>query len=373
LRRSRARRSTRATTTATRPPGCRRSSLFADAFGRRRTLFWTIAGYTFFTGATAFAPDERTFAVCQFLAWSFGAAEGTLAAVVVAEEIDPDQRGWALGVLGSLASLGVALAWVLFAFVDALPLGWRTLYLVGLGPLAIVAYLRRNLPETQRFERWRREAPGAAGLSQVLRPLVSLVRAYPARFAAVCGVIFLLSFSGQAAGFFFPKHLQDAHGLEPAQFTMLGAAIGSLALVASPIFGRLGDRRGRKPVAVFFVVANPLTVIALYHSPGLVVVALAAAAMLLTDIGSDTNLGAFAKELFPTSYRSTADAARSVVGQLGGSLGLACESLLFAGLGAHALAISALALVGLAAPVIVARAFPETSGRPLEEISPERT
>jgi hypothetical protein len=113
-------------------------------------------------------------------------------------------------------------------------------------------------------------------------------------------------------------------------------------------------------------------VIALYHAPGLILVVMAAAAMLLTDIGSDTNLGVFAKELFPTSHRSTADAARGVLGQLGGSLGLACESLLFAWLGSHGLAISALALVGLAVPFVVARAFPETSGRALEEISPER-
>jgi hypothetical protein len=59
------------------------------------------------------------------------------------------------------------------------------------------------------------------------------------------------------------------------------------------------------------------------------------------------------------------------VGQIGGSLGLATESLLFVALGSHARSISLLALAGLAAPFLVAFWFPETSRRRLEDVSPE--
>jgi len=64
-------------------------------------LLVTITGYTLFTGLTAFSPNDTVFLVCQFFARAFGAAELALAAVVVAEEIDKEHRGWALGVLGT--------------------------------------------------------------------------------------------------------------------------------------------------------------------------------------------------------------------------------------------------------------------------------
>jgi positive regulator of sigma E activity len=53
-------------------------------------------------------------------------------------------------------------------------------------------------------------------------------------------------------------------------------------------------------------------------------------------------------------------------------LGLALESILFGYLGVHSSAVAELVLVGLAVPFIVAFTYPETSSRPLEEISPER-
>ena len=55
----------------------------------------------------------------------------------------------------------------------------------------------------------------------------------------------------------------------------------------------------------------------------------------------------------------------------GGVVGLAVESVLYGIYGSHWTAVCILAAFAFAAPLIVALTFPETSGRRLEDISPE--
>jgi putative MFS transporter len=346
-------------------------ALAADTWGRRRILLITIVGYTLFTGLTAFSPNYWSFLVCQFFARAFGAAEMVLAMVVVAEEIDKEHRGWALGVFGALAVMGAGLALMLFAFIDRLPMGWCAMYLVGFVPLLIIAYMRRRLPETELFERYD-ATRGRPALRDSLRPLASLVRVYPARFASIGSVRFLNAFATQAATMFLPKFLQDEHAWSPERFAMVGAVLGFLSLCAMPLLGRLGDRIGRKPVSILLMAVVPLSVIGLYNTAGLLLIPLLWFAMSISDGGADLNVSTFSNELFPTSYRSTASSARALVGQVGGSLGLVLESVLYGVVGSHALAVSIVALPALLMPVIIAFEIPETSRRSLEEISPER-
>ena len=61
-----------------------------------------------------------------------------------------------------------------------------------------------------------------------------------------------------------------------------------------------------------------------------------------------------------------------IVATLASGLGLALESVLYQLTGSHWHAVSILLLIALGAPLVIALAFPETAGRSLEEISPER-
>src|SRR5258708_6982117 len=76
---------------------------FADVFGRRRLLLYTVMGYTVFTGLSAIAPGERTFVAFQIIARAFAGAEASGAMVIVAEEVDAAHRGWAIGLLGGVS------------------------------------------------------------------------------------------------------------------------------------------------------------------------------------------------------------------------------------------------------------------------------
>jgi MFS family permease len=330
-----------------------------------------VIAYTLLTGATAFAPDAATFVVLQFLARIFAAAETLIAVVVIAEEFDPEHRGWGIGALGAIQACGAGLASVMFGFVDALPFGWRALYLVGLGPLLLIAYWRRTLPETDRFEELARARLSTPRATPTLQPLAALVRTYPRRFWTLAAVVFVLGAAASPAGFFAPKYLQDVHGWAPGAVAILTFFGGALAIVANPFAGWLSDRQGRRPVTVAFSFALTLIAIAYYNAMGLFIPALWIL-MIFALLGSEVTLAAYGAELFPTSHRSTASGARSIAHTAGGVTGLALVSVLFGFVGSNWYAISILLGLGLLVPTIVALTFPETAGRTLEEIAPER-
>lgn len=346
-------------------------TLAADRFGRRRLLLVTVLAYTLLTGATAFAPNAEWFIACQLLARAFSSAETLIAVVVIAEEFDAEHRGWGIGALGAITACGAGLAALLFGFVDSLPGGWRALYLVGLAPLLALAWWRRSMPETGRFQALERERGDALRATPTLAPFASLLHGYPRRLVALAAAVFLFGVAISPAMFFAPKYLLDMHGWSPAWVAALNFGGGAFAIVGNPLAGRLSDRYGRRPVTALFLIAAGLSVIAFYAGAGLALGPLWVL-MIFGSMGAEVTLAAYGAEMFPTSQRSTASGVRAFAATLGIVAGLGAVSLLFGVLGSNWSAVICLGAVALVATALVWLAFPETSGRSLEEIAPER-
>jgi len=182
-------------------------------------------------------------------------------------------------------------------------------------------------------------------------------------------VAFLASMGASAAGLLFPKFLQETHHWSPANVSSLFFFGGALGILGSIIAGRLSDRYGRRVMGAAFMFLSPILTIWMYTAPGWSIVP----AWILEeffDIAAITILNAYSAELFPTSYRSTAGSALAVAGTSGGALGLLFESVLFNITGSHARDVRCLTVFWIIAPAII-WFLPETSGRELEEISPE--
>jgi len=339
---------------------------FADVFGRRRLLLYTVFGYTIFTGLIAIAPDARAFVAFEIIARAFAGAEAAIAMVIVAEEVDAAHRGWAIGLLGAVSNIGYGLAAVVFAFVNVIPYGWRGLYAIALLPLVLIIPLRRVLPESARFEKEKLEGLRPV---KVWEPVVQLYNAYPGRLIMMLSIAFLSSMGGNAAGFLFPKFLQEAHHWSPGNVSSLVFFGGALGIIGSIVAGRLSDRYGRRVMGAAFTILAPLLTIWMYTATGRSIVP---AWILETffDVAAFMILNAYSAELFPTSYRSTAGSALAVAGTTGGALGLYLEGVLYNVTGSHARAVCYLTVFWIIAPLIM-WFLPETSGRELEEISPE--
>jgi len=342
--------------------------ILADRIGRRRLLLFTIVGFTLATFLTSFARTPFQFAFFQFFARTFVYAEDILAIVVVTEELEAHARGWGIGLMIAFGALGHGSSAIMFSAVNLLPFGWRALYFIGALPLLLVAWMRRSIEETERFTASvaRRDPRGLSFGA----PIVRLIERYPARVAALSAAVIPVAFVSGTAIQFQSKYLQSVHGYSPGNVSALFLLGGPLAMTGGLLFGRASDRFGRRSVLSAAIVTNVVATIAFYNATGIAVPTVWIVA-IFTQFGIDVLFGALGSELFATAQRSSASGVRSIVATLAIAIGLAVEGTLFTWLGTHAAAITAMAWIALASPVIILAMVPETAGRVLEEIAPD--
>ena len=334
----------------------------ADRVGRRRMLLVSVLAFTVATAATSLAWGLVSFVVFQMVARLFLATEESLAGIVISEEVRPDRRGAGLTLLGIIAMAGFGLVAIMLLVVPLTPLDWRILYVAALPPLMLVAWLRRNLRETQAFTVAQSEERVQTSfwphVDAAHRPLLW-------RITIVLGTHGLLS----TPMFFYAAELaQDGYGWE-GLFTVIVIAAGPATLLGYVAGGRLSDRVGRRPVVIASTLVVVLGVLLVFteerwlFAPGF---------FLLT--GADAGLvavrPAFLSELFPTEVRATLLAFVFAVVVAAGSLGLVVVGVLDGMLATRTsiFLLTAVMVVCLAAM----RGLPETAGSDVIRADVER-
>ncbi len=340
---------------------------FADRIGRRRLFLVSLVGVSLATFASAFAQSVGQLIALQMLSRTFMVTCAATAIVIITEEFPAEHRGWGIGILGGLGACGYGLGLLLFAVVDWLPYGWRSMYVVGVVPVLMLPRFRRRVPETRRFrEQQLGREPGGGGW---LRPLLSLARAYPARTLGV-GAIGFLSSAGQTTGFSFAAfHAQTVHGWSPGQYSAMAILAGTIGIIGHPWAGRVADRRGRLAVGFLLMATFPVLALAYYHGPGWML-PLAWVPLIFSLTGTGTISRALGSELFPTSFRGTASGWLQLSEAVGRFAGLSVVALWTPAGGSNVRMISIVVFASLLAGLVLLL-LPETSRRELEQISAE--
>lgn len=345
-----------------------------DRLGRRKLLLWSVVGYTVFTALTAFSWDIRSFTAFQFTARIFLGAEYAAAVTIVVEEFPARRRGRALGTLLACAALGVIVIGVLLQFgVQDGPLEWRTLYLVGLLPLALLSVFRRRIQETRRFveEQRRRQAH-----EHMRKPSMwESWRPSNRRMLVAVGVVHLgRSLPLVASTSWWAYYAERERGFTSAEIGFFIIFAYGLGVGGYLVCGRLMERIGRRPTAILYFSMGAFWAIVLFQAESK---ALAFPALILAvffGLGVAPVMGAFASELFPTDVRAQSAAwVRNIFEIVGYALG----PVLVGVLGDHATgaigsigdSVSLLMLLWLPGIYIVWRYIPETRGRELEDIT----
>lgn len=340
----------------------------ADAWGRRRVLTITIAGYTTCTFLTGLAPDPYTFAFAQFLARIFLIAEWATAMVYAAEEFPAKRRGLMIGLIQGFSSLGSVAGAGLAPLLLSSEYGWRMVYFVGAVPLVLLAFARRNLTESKRFE----------GLDAAQRaepkPLFAIFRTPYRKRVLQLAAVWALTYVCTATAITYWK--EYARAAPPADGPhMSAAAVGGTitiaAVVAMPLVfaaGKLLDVVGRRVGATIIFLATSLACVAAYtiDTEG-VALTLAVVGAIFGVSAVLPVLNAYNTELFPTHLRANAFAwSNNIFGRIGyvlapWAVGEAAEVF------GYGPAVAVTAIGPILALVLILWLLPETKDRELED------
>ncbi len=346
-----------------------------DRWGRRRLLLWSVLGYTLMTALTAASRDLWTFTAFQSLSRVFLGAEYAVAVTMIVEEFPKDRRARTLGIFLMCSAIG-AIAVVLLSLggVDETALGWRGLYLVGVVPLLFLAFFRRRLKETRRFEQHADSVLKSGGSLHV--SFWEPWRPHNRRTLVFVGLVHLfrsLPLFGATAWYFY--YAQGEGGLSETTSELIFLAAYGCGTAGYWACGRLMDGFGRRPTAIVYGALAGASSFALFQVHGIAIAGLLVVAVFF-GLGMAPVTGAISTELFPTYIRNQSAAwARNVFEIAGFILGPLLVGVLgdhYTGaLGSVGDTVSVLVLLFLPVTWLIWRHLPETKGRELEDIERE--
>ena len=331
-----------------------------DHTGRRRPFLWSIT----------IVIIGGTLAGLAFEAWQFGTAQailrtgtagmGGLAIVLLAEQVSPHIRAYAISFYGAAVSFGGGLALMTLPLADGGGQSWRIPHLmIALGFL-LLPFLIRNVPESHIFiedhedRHWRELATGE----------------WARRFWVVVIIAFLVSAFSAVALAFSTTRLIEYLGLSTGSTVLIALLGGTLGGVGFFIGGHLADAWGRRMttvVSLLLAVGGGLVIYWSNSIPWIVV------AVMVSSFGTFALVpaaGSHRAELFPTGLRASANTAATNFGLVGSGLGLILGVFTIDPFGLSQ-TITILGL-GMGIAALLTLLLPETKGQDLRAVRTAR-
>jgi MFS family permease len=253
---------------AARPVGAFFLGHFGDKFGRKNIMVFTLILMGLSTFLIGCLPTREQIGglapvllvLMRVLQGLSAAGEQAGANSMTLEHAPADRRGYYTSFTLNGTQFGQILATFVFIPVAALPeeqllsWGWRVPFWLSVFVAAAGYVIRRRLEETPAFE--KELASGAVPrmpLAVLFRDhWASVLRVVCAALIATVSTIFTVWALNYATG--------DAVGLDKATMLWVSACANLAGLVAIPLWARLSDRIGRKPVFLVGSIGSPIMI-----------------------------------------------------------------------------------------------------------------
>jgi EmrB/QacA subfamily drug resistance transporter len=267
------------------------AAALGDRFGRRRVFLLGLGGFTLASALAALAPSADALVAARALQGAGAAVVAPLSLTLLSEAFPPERRGIALGVWSGVSGLGVALGPLVGgAVVDGISWHWIFWLNVPVG-LALLPAARRVLAESHGPNTSLdlgglalgslgllgivfgivRGNPAGWGSPQVVGSLAAgaalLVAfvAYESRtaqpmlpmrffrnrgFAATSAVSLIMYFGIFGSIFFLTQVFQTAQGYSAFESGLRTLPWTAMPMVVAPLAGLFSDRIGSRPLMV---------------------------------------------------------------------------------------------------------------------------
>ena len=288
--------------------------ILSDKYGRVKIFSYTIF---IFAGATALMYFANSFTMVCILRFLVGFGEGGEygAGMAMIGEYFSAKR---YGRVTAIASIGGQLGGIIAAILSALILphfGWHVLFLVGVFPVILAFFIRRNLKESPKFLNNQKKAD---------KPKVSFSRLFetPQLAGRTIGLIFMLIV--QTGGYYglmnwLPTIVQKQLGITVRGSslwmvaTIIGMCIGML------VFGNILDYFGPRKSFGCFLIGAAFVIYALIQARNMIELVILGAIVGFFANGMYGGYGAIMTYLYPADISATANNLIMNVGKAVGS------------------------------------------------------
>ncbi|WP_372346267.1 MFS transporter [Streptomyces sp. KL116D] len=366
---------------AARPVGAFFLGHVGDRLGRRKIMVFTLVLMglsTFLIGCLPTRDQVGGLAplllvLCRVLQGISAAGEQASAGSMTLEHAPAHRRAYFTSFTLSGTQAGQLLATLVFLPIAALPedqllsWGWRIPFWLSV-VVAVVGYvIRRTLHETPEFSRQTNTSGGVARL-----PLAVLLRDHWADVLRVIAGALVASVSTIFTVWALSYATSDAVGMDRSAMLWVGALANLVALGTIPLWARLADRIGRRPVYLVGAAGSALLMFGYLWaiSTGSYALTFTLGILAFGVVYSAANAvwPAFYGEMFPTRVRLSGMAIGTQIGFAVAGFAVTFAAQIAGPDGADWFAVALFTAALCLPPVVAALTARETHRVPTEEL-----
>ena len=273
--------------------------LLADKIGRVKVFSYTVIIFSVASALMFFASNIYLVYLFRFIAGIGAGGEYGACMSLVSESTPKEKLGKATSIVAIGGQIGAILAAVLASLIIP-AFGWKMLYVIGLFPVLMVLWIRKDIKEPESFQATDRADRGHLGL---------LFKDGKTSWQTI-GLSLMVMV--QIAGYFglmnwLPKIMQDQLNLNIAGSslwmvsTILGMSVGMMT------FGTVMDKLGARFSYTIFLICYAASVYLLILANSRMTLIAAAVVVGYFINGMYGGYGAIISSLYPTEIRATAN------------------------------------------------------------------
>lgn len=280
--------------------------LIGDRFGRVKTFTYTVFIFAFATAAMYFADNIQLIYLFRFIAGIGAGGEYGVGITLIAESFAANKIGKMTSVAAIGGQIGAVLAAVAAAFIIP-AFGWNALFLIGLVPVILTYFIRRNLHESDAFVTSHQKTADT-NTKQPVR-ISSMFKTPGIAFQTIALMIMVVV---QIAGYFGLMNWLPTIMQHKLNLTVSGSSVWMIATIVGMsigmlVFGNILDFFGPRRAFGIFLLGSAVSVFAITLANNEATMLIAGAILGFFSNGMFGGYGAVISRLYPTEIRATAN------------------------------------------------------------------